>query len=727
MERSWDEFEIRVREFCDRWFNSVRPTLKGSKYIDVRKVFKDTQYGFDDKFSESIENTCNDSVKEKFCIENLGANRFKYMGRVRKFRKYNNFFRNGQLITQSRVVDLTNRNIKDVINEERGWTFGYHSDLPLPVNSVSKIIGTYSGKALHNRYNPSYNPAYDIKGILTSNSTRFAKYMDNKDAMVLPGSWRFSMVNLVKMASEPKAKYSVEDLIAGLKSRVGIDLILPRVGTYNPNSIIGLRINPKANSGLWTGEKVGRLRRTSTQFTKYAALLHAKRVMTSDVPILDRSLIKLGGREKRNVFALNETKAAKARLTFGQEDIPTLIGQSIAKQFNESMQILGKGFNWGGRINGRQKFLDLVDGLTCDKTKGEINVNTDFSGHDNDVCEESIVMAFAVIYACFDECDKLRNLFYYVMSGMIFKRVVLPESNLIYEISKGVMSGHAFTSIVTTLCAYMTISTAINKVAQPEQISRTYLQGAGDDWIMKLNVGIRNLVHRNIEKYSSNSCTNFGKASGYLENDSLYDYIPTFLKKQYIGGLIGWNEAELYTNLSYPTSTKMTLRTRIMDYMIHCVSGPFNERIVECVKKLIIYSIIDKYTMQRLDTGTMRDYYANIYDKVYADLNSTLSARDVLSRTPMTIEHYIVSNFRNDNVLYLRDIICAYLDELDDRVHKSQIWMMRPTHFVRHEAVHRLKVFDINKTFIRYNIMFNRWNDVSKIYKLTKYLVDFMP
>lgn len=68
------------------------------------------------------------------------------------------------------------------------------------------------------------------------------------------------MVNLVKMASPPKAKYTVDQLIFGLKSRVGIDLVLPKVHGYNPKSILGLSVNPKAGSGLWTGESVGTLR-----------------------------------------------------------------------------------------------------------------------------------------------------------------------------------------------------------------------------------------------------------------------------------------------------------------------------------------------------------------------------------------------------------------------------------------------------------------------------------
>lgn len=81
----------------------------------------------------------------------------------------------------------------------------------------------------------------------------------------------------------------------------------------------------------------------------------------------------------------------------GQEDVPTLIGQSVAKLINESLQFMNDGFNWGGRFNGRRNFIKLLDNLNVNKRNDLINFGTDFSGHDNWVTEQQIVVAFAIL------------------------------------------------------------------------------------------------------------------------------------------------------------------------------------------------------------------------------------------------------------------------------------------------------------------------------------------
>jgi hypothetical protein len=476
-----------------------------------------------------------------------------------------------------------------------------------------------------------------------------------------------------------------------------LELKLPKVLGYERDFILGLSVNPKASSGVNTSRLIGKLRRRSIGLTKKCAydLVGA---MASGTLVVDKSLIHIGGREKRNIYGKWETKRLKARVTCGQEDVPTLIGQSIVTPLNKSLQMLNDGFNWGGRINGRSNFKKLVDMLNIDDNDKMINCSTDFSSHDAHTSEEKIVLAFSLLRCCFPEGQFYDRLFYYCLSGMVFKRVVLPESGLVYEITKGILTGHAFTSVINTVCAYITLSTAVSQSHSKDMIRRTRLQGAGDDWIMKLDKSRLAYMHYHIER-SGNPCDSLVDSSGDLR--TFYpNHFPTFLKKQFYGGLLSWNINELFTNFSYPTSTKMKAGIRIADRTVMCVSGPFNPHLNYCVKKLLIYDVIDQYTRGRSGYNC-KHYYGAIYNNVMHALIHERDFKKILSTIPIYMEFSYMSLISGGtSKIYVRDMVSRILKDFDRKVENSRNWMLRPTLFERHESVRRLKVFDVNKVYI---------------------------
>jgi hypothetical protein len=276
--------------------------------------------------------------------------------------------------------------------------------------------------------------------------------------------------------------------------------------------------------------------------------------------------------------------------------------------------------------------------------------------------------------------------------------MVLPESGLVYEVTKGVLTGHSFTSIITTLCAYLTLSTSIHKACTYDELIKTKLQGAGDDWIMKLPKEKLTSINEFVT-LSGNPCDDFIENEGRIKS-TYPDKFCTFLKKHYLFGLIAWNENELFTNWVYPTSTKMKLHNKIMDRLIMCVSGPFNSNINYCAKKLIIYDIIDFYTRGR--HGWYKDvYYNRVFDQVYARLLSSDSIDEILLAIPNSMEFEWYGQISGSTCsVPIREITEDYMTMFDTRVSKSRLWMLRPTFFERHESVRRLKVFDVNKKYI---------------------------
>lgn len=691
----WGSYELGLNTFVSKWFNVVRPECKKTKFIDLYDASKRID-GFANTF-DMLDVTHSDQYKEE--LFNNKLNRFHTMGKLKKFYKYRNRFINGRLVREQRPVDLSKQKLSRIIKRERNKPYSYYSALPLPVNEVSTIVGCMKGKVHTPNYKLDYDSDFSIKEILCRNNEHFNEFMKDKSGIVLPGAWRYSSINLVDMCTPHSHSFTISEMISGLKSRRNLEFILPKIDNYKRDSILGLSVNGKANPGVNTTKLLGHKRLKSVGLTKTCAYDLAGEMLRGTL-VVDKSLVHIGGREKRNLYpSFSGVKNAKARITCGQEDVPTLIGQSLIVPLNKSLQMLNKGFNWGGRINGRRNFKQLVDMLDDKDSEDMINCNTDFNGHDNWVSEDKIVLAFAVLRSCFPRDRGIDNLFFYCLSSMVFKRMVLPESGLIYEVTKGVLTGHAFTSVITTLCAYITLATSIKNSCNKKLINKTRLQGAGDDWIMKLPKDRLNFIHSNILK-SGNSCDEMTTTSGNLK-DTYPNEFPTFLKKQYLYGFIGWNVPELFTNFVYPRSTKLKLLTRIENYIVMCVSGPFNRDINYCCKKLIIYNIIDMYCRGRHGYCSNNVLYKDIFSVVYRALLEERDIDKILTLIPTSMNFSFMGDISGfTESIDVQSLTRSYINKLDLRVRKSQYWMLRPTFFNRHEVVRRLKVFDLNKTYV---------------------------
>jgi hypothetical protein len=389
-----------------------------SKHIDIweaESLLNETR-----DLNELIETTYSTNIKEIFY--NNKIDRFKTMGRVGWFYKYRNRMIHGKQVFEKRKVDLSNQNLKRIMRKEYGKPYHYFSCLPLPINSVSKIVGVIKKRPTMINYLPSYPFNFGLKEILSRRVECFRNKILDHMCIVLPGAWRFSHFNLVRMCSPGSSSLNLDQLLAGLKSRRHLDLRLPKLRYYDSSFILGLSVNPKAFPGVNTSRLFGRKRLKSTGLTKVAAY-NVCEAMKWGEQVVDKSLVYIGGREKRNLFSLKEVKVVRSRVTCGQEDVPTLIGQSLVTIINKSIQAMNAGFNWGGRVNGRQNFKNLVNNLSLVNYDDCVNFNTDFSQHDSDVDELKIVFCFAVLRACFPLSGYYDRVFYYCLSGMVFKKI----------------------------------------------------------------------------------------------------------------------------------------------------------------------------------------------------------------------------------------------------------------------------------------------------------------
>lgn len=76
-------------------------------------------------------------------------------------------------------------------------------------------------------------------------------------------------------------------------------------------------------------------------------------------------------------------------------------------------------------------------------TSEMISCSTNFSSHGNSISEVTIVVAFSMLHWCLPVGKIwIDTLFYYIMSGVLYERVVFPESLVVYARFKTITIGH---------------------------------------------------------------------------------------------------------------------------------------------------------------------------------------------------------------------------------------------------------------------------------------------
>lgn len=416
-----------------------------------------------DSFDNKLMSTHSDNIRDQFRTAHF--NRFKDMGRLSKYKTYK-FINDGIRLTVKEFKhNFRGRSIKRIIKTSKTSELDHiEFGLPLPITKNCKLVGVVDIKRRVSR--PDKKRVYEKDTLIDY----FVSEVDvgySEDEMkhksVFSGDWAHSSQNLIDMATPKESIYSRYEIMEGYLSRIGIDLKLPYVGDFNPVQILNLDVNPKAFPGFATSRKIAKFRKDSSPYTKDYAYKYAQYIMESDRQVLDTSLIVVGGREKRAKYDIDEKgKHAKTRITCMGEDIPTLISQSLVNPITNCTPEIGDHFSQLAKVYGEGNISRFIGSMKPTRWD-DVICDLDYSGHDNNTSEEQIVCAFALLRLCFVESEEIDRLFYYSMSSMIHKRLVLPESNLVYHLNKGVATGHAFTSLVTTICAYGTLATAINR------------------------------------------------------------------------------------------------------------------------------------------------------------------------------------------------------------------------------------------------------------------------
>jgi hypothetical protein len=561
--------------------------MKTSKWADPRACsatdipseFKSSE-DFKTSIPARIYNTIMDNTK-KFTTKQKWRN----MGRLRKVRVYDFNTRNNQFNLSHKTYDFSKQDLSKVIKEVNSSNYK-SKGFPLPINDVCRFVGVYKGAYPSRRhripYQYRYRPDYNALKTLPVND------MDNINPLtqVFPGDWKYCCENLEIMASSKPVKYSIDDLIAGYESRYDIDFKMPYIKNFSKDIINGLLIKPNAFPGLLTFGLFKKVRKVTTQLTKTFAKYYFDYICKSPCQVVDMSYFGIGGREKR-LEPKESYKKVRTRLILMAEDIPILIGQCVAVPLTKAFQRLNDGFCWIGRSLEEQNFLKVYEDVNGN-CKDTITFNADFSAHDNYVDEGQIVVAMSYLRLCFPkQWNFMNKIFYYCLSSLVFKHIVLPGSKMVFRLSKGLPSGHAFTSLINTMCAYGVFATAFHKAyLNDPRLKDTRIYAMGDDVIGRIHID----KVREVDYYLTQSGMKLDPIQltcGPM-NSNINEYNRTFLKKVITPYGVKWNRHELLENICFPTSPYRKSSSHIINrYIDLMMEGPYIYELNPYVLELI--------------------------------------------------------------------------------------------------------------------------------------------
>jgi hypothetical protein len=333
-------------------------------------------------------------------------------------------------------------------------------------------------------------PHKEVKGEPTfrefiAKTPKYQKYVrgDNMDRTVVKGSWPTYGTD-VKRAAEHVSNEITYDLLLDSLYRRCNRLILPRFSTYpRKSNLASSPVNAESFPGIITQKLIG-----STKKKAFKDSINvAKRIFDKAASKItqDTSLWAIGGRERPQCL-VKDGEPVRSRAVWMPELPVSQISQLYSRPIQRALQVLQKDNKYEMELMcGNSFYNGGWDRWTKRYSKYHNILFADWSRHDQTVVEETMVVAFAILRACWPESTKIDRHFLFIMSGFIHKHVAIP-GRFIYLISKGIPSGSPFTTLITTVCCWLNWSIIFNKF----NIDNANMSVYGDDTYVGLDTDV---------------------------------------------------------------------------------------------------------------------------------------------------------------------------------------------------------------------------------------------
>jgi hypothetical protein len=301
------------------------------------------------------------------------------------------------------------------------------------------------------------------------------------DRVSVPGVWETQWIDIQKAGDETQHEMTYKKMFDAIERRFTGNLQLPVLAAPDLDSIDLVETNPRAQPGLLSKMWFGPRHEVADKYIR--PLAKNLFTTTGDRTCSDTGCWQLGGRARRQKLSVD--KPLRGRIIMMPEGPQKMLSLAYASPLYKK---LGQ-INFGNHTNecqiGRNDFHGNYPKYEqYFKSLGLNTFECDISQHDASTNEETMVVAFGIIRSCFPDGADIDRRFLYMMSGTIFKNLVVP-GRFIYKLLKSIPSGSPFTSILTTIVNWLNWSVVLNEEFA-EKSNDFKMNLFGDDTIINI-------------------------------------------------------------------------------------------------------------------------------------------------------------------------------------------------------------------------------------------------
>jgi hypothetical protein len=516
--------------------------------------------------------------------------------------------------------------------------------LPVNLSKVSRIVSYNPPDYSHSqkiKQIPSLFLAffYESKNIERKIRHRINEQIIDKDYSIIPGSYKYTQ-QLMDVLSEPAPikRFCYNDMVEGIRMFAHLlptndgKLALP--GSWRCGSI---KVNRDSYSGYISSKVLGKLKGDVISKSGFIAMEYFEFIINRKGFCFDVFAWSLGGREKR--ASSSKVGEVTSRDTWMIEDVLNRVISPLGENFMDMLReqdshcplFLGKTITQGKSLDYIRTYVHgEVEFADSEFTEGGWIIPIDYSKFSLRIYEELIVCAMSIFSSYFDMKDKrVQKIMMFITNSVVNKNLVLPESGLTYQFTKGIPSGHSLTSILNTIVNFIVVATSLSKAGLTlrEQKSVRFIC-AGDDTLIfvPLSVSLQALDRCFIR---SGMKMDLPSEVAVLNNCQHKDYMPVFLKRSFLDfhAPAVWNEASLFENLISPNKTRDFLSLEGLHEEKERVYGlykhaPFNDE----HNKLLFQYI--RYIEGLIRCFVLGDGYNLYSDEFIAEVNNLVKRRN---------------------------------------------------------------------------------------------------
>jgi hypothetical protein len=416
------------------------------------------------------------------------------------------------------------------------------------------------------------------------------------------GSWHSNKKDIEMFGVKPGLDLSHWQFYTKIKTKLSM-LRFPVVNRIpNSNEVYSQGVNPHSDSGFYCSKIIGKTK--SDNFNEMCRISKKLFDLVKQRFKPDTSLWNVGGRERFHAPDEEGNCEIRSRAVLSPEMIVSQLCQVFARPLTKGISQINEEDSFYALHLGSDLFEGRLAVLVEHCKKFKRTVCFDWSRYDQSVGEGQIVLAFAICRSAFPVSKWVDNIFLFILSSFLIKRVV-GDGGIIYKLLKGVATGHPFTSIINTLINFINFSYLEVECNVNFDFKKFY----GDDSILStnnMNFKVDDLCSKSSEIFGMKLKVESDK--GFI-NDLNVDDSACFLKIRSNFGLPSRASNDIYDTISFNRKRKIRRFDQMFARAISLLYlAPYDFKLIEilrnyCRKIRVLngYGHIDLITQEFFD------------------------------------------------------------------------------------------------------------------------------